>query len=428
MNATLRAPTGPTVRETSPPLIRAAIVGVSGYGRWHLLMAMEQALIGRLQLVAATVINQTEEAVICARLRRQGVPVFERYEDMLAAVTGRVDVVLLPTGIQWHAPMTIAALAAGAHVLVEKPITATLQDVDRIIAAQAGARRLVAVGFQDLYVPVAHDIKRRVLGGELGRLQRVSVRAQWPRPESYYARNTWAGRLQAEGAWVLDSPVNNAFAHFLMLALFWAGTEPIHAADIVQLEAELYRVHAIESFDTVSLRARTSDGIEILFYGSHAGREDRPPEITLAGDAGEITWVYEKDYTIDRVGAATETLAVPSQLDTRLSVLESLVARLRGEPAFIVGPELARTHTRIMNALHEFFPIHEVDPREIEVTREKEGVFRRIRHFDATLNEALRRHALFSEVNAPWATPGAAKTLDAYESFAGAKPLANHSS
>jgi predicted dehydrogenase len=406
-------------------LIRAAIVGVSGYGRWHLLMAMEQALVGRLQLVGATVINQAEEAVICARLRRQGVPVFGRYEDMLAALAGRVDLVLLPTGIQWHAPMTIAALAVGAHVLVEKPITATLQDVDRIIAAQAAAQRLVAVGFQDLYVPGAHDIKRRVVAGDIGRLQCVTVRAQWPRPESYYARNTWAGRLQAEGAWVLDSPVSNAFAHFLLLALFWAGPEPAHAAAIVQLEAELYRAHAIESFDTVSLRARTADGIEILFYGSHAGQKDRPPEITLTGETGEIVWTYERDYTVTRGGAATETRVVPTQLDTRLSVLESLVARLRGEHAFIVGPELARAHTRIMNALHEFFPIHDVEPREIEPVRENEGVFRRIRHFDATLDEAIRRRALFSETNAPWATPGTAKSLAAYEAFGGTAPAAN---
>jgi predicted dehydrogenase len=275
------------------------------------------------------------------------------------------------------------------------------------------------VGFQDLYVPGAHDIKGRVLAGELGRLQRITVRAQWPRPESYYARNAWAGRLRADGAWVLDSPVNNAFAHFLMLALFWAGTEPTTAADVVQLEAELYRAHAIESFDTVSLRAHTASGVEILFYGSHAGRENRAPEIKLSGDAGEITWVYEENYAIRRAGAAAEHVVVPSQLDTRLSVLESLVARLRGEHAFIVTPELARSHTRIMNALHEFFPIHDLDPRQIEVTREGEEVFRRVRQFDALVDEAARRHALFSEASAPWAIAGSARSLFAYESFGG---------
>ena len=405
--------------EPRHPLIRTAIVGVSGYGRWHLLMAMEQALVGRLQFVGATVINQTEEAALCARLRRQGVPVFETFDQMLTALAGRLDLVLLPTGIQWHAPMTVAALAAGAHVLVEKPIAATVQEVDRIIAAQTATKRLVAVGFQDLYVPAAHDIKRRVLAGELGRLRRVTVCAQWPRSENYFSRNSWAGRLRADGGWVLDSPVNNAFAHFLMLALFWAGTNPAEAADVVHLEAELYRARAIESFDTVSLRARTASAVEILFYGSHAGQEERPPEIKIAGDRGELTWVYEKDYAISLPGVPPLKLAVASQLETRLCVLESVIARLRGEPAFVVTPELARVHTRVMNALHEFFPIHAVSPPHIEVTQSHAETFRRIRNLDAKLADAAKRHVLFSETDAPWAFRGNARSLEGYQSFAG---------
>ncbi len=406
-------------------MTRAAIVGVSGYGRWHLLMAMEQSLVGRLQLVGATVINQAEEASICARMRRQGVQVFDRFEDMITALAGRIDLVLLPTGIQWHASMTIAALRAGAHVLVEKPIAATLQDVDSIIAAQSTTDRLVAVGFQDLYVPATHDIKRRVLTGEIGRLRRVTVRAQWPRTEDYYSRNAWAGRLRADGAWVLDSPVNNAFAHFLMLALFWAGNQPEAAAEVVSLEAELYRTHGIESFDTFSMRARTAGAVEILVQGSHAGREELPPEIKITGEGGEITWVYEKEYTLSRVGACAKTFAVPNQLETRLSVLESLVARLRGEHAFIVGPELARAHTRLTNALHEFFPIHIIGPEHIDVAQETDGCFRRIRQFDRTLADAARRNTLFSETDAPWAIAGHAQSMEAYASFAGCWPTRN---
>ena len=131
-------------------MIRAALVGVSGYGRWHLLMAMEQMLLGRLQLVGATVINGKEQSAICRRLERKGVPVFASFEEMMAALAGKIDLLLLPTGIQWHAPMTLAGLQAGAHVLVEKPVAATLHELDAIIAARAAADRIVAVGFQDL--------------------------------------------------------------------------------------------------------------------------------------------------------------------------------------------------------------------------------------------------------------------------------------
>ena len=72
--------------------------------------------------------------------------------------------------------------------------------VKRGRAAQAKTGRLLAVGFQELYVPAAHDIKARVLRGDIGTLRRVTVRAQWPRDDAYYARNNWAGRLRVNGA------------------------------------------------------------------------------------------------------------------------------------------------------------------------------------------------------------------------------------
>lgn len=401
-------------------MIRAALVGVSGYGRWHLLMAVEQMLLGRLKLVGATVINGKEQSAICRRLERQGVRVFASFDEMMAALAGEIDLLMLPTGIQWHAPMTIAGLQAGAHVLVEKPVAATLQEVDAIIAARAAGDRLVAVGFQDLYVSAAHDIKTRVLSGEIGRLRRVVVRGQWPRSSAYYGRNAWAGRLKLDGKWVLDSPVSNAFAHFLMLALFWAGDGPATVAELVELDAELYRAGRIESFDTASLRIKTANGVEILFYGSHAGREEFVPEVKLCGDAGSITWVYERAYTIRRAGRPDESLAVPDQLDTRLRVLDAMLDRLEGGSSFIVTPEMAREHTRVIDALHDYFPIHTVPAAHVESKAGEGGIFHRIRDFDTLVTTAAERGTLYSATGAPWARPSdGPRSLRGYGQFSG---------
>jgi predicted dehydrogenase len=403
-------------------MIRAALVGVSGYGRWHLLMTMEQALLGRLRLVGATVINGVEQAAVCRRLERQGVRVFATFEEMMNALAGEIDLLLLPTGIQWHAPMTLAGLRAGAHVLVEKPVAATLQDVDSILAAREAANRLVAVGFQDLHVPAAHDIKRRILAGEIGTLRRAVVRGQWPRSSAYYARNVWAGRVQLGRDWVLDSPVSNAFAHFLMLALFWAGRTSDAVAEPVELDAELYRAGRIDSFDTASLRLQTDEGVEILFYGSHAGQEEVVPQVKLIGDAGTITWVYERTYTVDRLDRPAEILPVPDQLDTRLTVLDAVLTRIERGRGFIVTPELARGHVQVINALHEYFPIHSVSASHLEEKNGGAGVFRQIRALDETMNEAVASGLLFSAVGAPWAKGSVgARCLRGYTSFGGAR-------
>jgi predicted dehydrogenase len=288
-------------------------------------------------------------------------------------------------------------------VLVEKPVAATLQDIDTILAARLIAGRLVAVGFQDLYVSAAHDIKRRVLAGEIGRLRRMVVRGQWPRSSAYYARNGWAGRVRLDSGWVLDSPVSNAFAHFLMLALFWAGETPEAVAVPVELDAELYRAGNIESFDTASLRIQTAGGVEILFYGSHAGRQDLVPEVKLSGDSGAITWLYERTYAIERAGRSPETKRVPDQLDTRLQVLDAVLTRIETGRGFIVTPELAREHTRLINALHERFPIHSIAAEHVDRKVRDGGTFHQIRDFDSIVADAAERGVLFSGTNAPWA-------------------------
>ncbi len=382
-------------------MIRAALVGVSGYGRWHLLMLAEQALLGRVRLVAATVINQKQEAGLCDRLRAHGVELFDDYAAMLAALAGRVDLVLIPTGIHHHAAMTIAALRAGAHVLVEKPLCGTLQEADAIIAAARAAGRTVSVGFQDLHPPLVHDMKRRLLAGEIGTVRRVVVRAHWPRPSAYFTRNGWAGRARADGTWVLDSLVNNACAHFLMLALFWAGADAESAAEPVSVEGTLLRVHPIETFDTASFRLATPGGPDIEFHGTHVGNRELRPEVRVIGETGELVWTYERDCVLRRADGTSLALPVPDQLSTRLLVLENALTRIAGLPAFVVTPALARAHTRVVHALHALLPIHTVAAEHLVSHTETAGVFVHLPGIDDALERAAREGLPLASLGLP---------------------------
>lgn len=386
-------------------MIRAALVGVSGYGRWHLLMAMEQMLLGRMELIGVTVINRPQQEAICRRLERRGIPVFPTFEAMMSQIAGRVDLLLLPTAIQWHAPMTLAGLRAGAHVLVEKPVAATVGDIDTVISASQEAQRLVTVGFQDLYDPAVLDIKQRILSGQIGHIHQILVKGQWPRSTAYYGRNNWAGRLRVDNAWVFDSPINNAFAHFLMLALFWSGKTAGSTGEIATIEAELYRANPIESFDTASLRLRTSSDVEFLVYVTHAGKEEHPPEVSVLGENGSITWSYERACVVEQRGQPVEIMKVPEQLDVRLRVLDATLSRLETGEGFVVTPAMAREHTRIINALHEFFPIQTVPASHLISPCGTDGETRRIPDIDILIEQAAAKGHLFSEAGAPWAIP-----------------------
>ena len=108
----------------------AAIIGISRYARYHLLMALEQALHGKLRLAAAVVVNPVEEAFFCQRLRSLGCEIFHDTRTMWSRWAGRIDLCLIPTGIHLHAPMTLEALESGACVLVEKPLTASVAEAE----------------------------------------------------------------------------------------------------------------------------------------------------------------------------------------------------------------------------------------------------------------------------------------------------------
>jgi predicted dehydrogenase len=76
---------------------------------------------------------------------------FLRYEDLIAR--SDVDVVLVANPHAYHTPVTLAALAAGKHVLVEKPMSLSLADADDIIAAQQRSGLVVQVGTMRRYAP-----------------------------------------------------------------------------------------------------------------------------------------------------------------------------------------------------------------------------------------------------------------------------------
>jgi len=335
-----------------PSRLRAVLIGISGYGRIHLGLARAAQPLG-LDLVAAVVINRDEEPAEVARLQREGCRIYSDYESMLRAERGRAELCLIPTGIAWHERMTVAALAAGMSVLVEKPLAGSVREVEAIAAAERAASGcFVAVGFQDLYNPAVHALRRRLHEGLIGRLERVRFLGLWPRPTSYFRRNHWAGRLAADGAPVLDSVLSNAFAHFVNLALFLAGPETVSAAVPGEIEAVLWRTNAIETFDTGVIRAVSAEGVRFWFGASHACASTHEPEIVLEGSEGTLTWLHEREWRLETRSGAHERCALPDAQANRAAMMDAVLRRLADPTVFVCGPTLALAHTTLIERAH----------------------------------------------------------------------------
>jgi predicted dehydrogenase len=401
----------------TPP--RAAIIGVSGYGKIYLERLLHHAARGDFEIAAATVINRREELSACAELEAKGAMIFGDYHEMLEAQAGQLDLVLIPTGIHWHARMTLAALAAGANVLVEKPLAATVQDVRTIRDTAPASGRFVAIGFQDIYLEDNLTVKRRLVEGALGRLRRIRGRGLWPRDDAYYARNDWAGRIRSGGEWVLDSPLANALAHFLNLALFLAGETPERSAAAVAIEAELYRARRIESYDTAAVRVTTRAGVEICFYASHSCAEAVEPELHLEGDGGTAAWSAAAGWRLQSAREGETALPARGETQARREMFARVLRRLHDPSTFVCGPEIAAEHILCVNGAHAATPIHDLAPAWVELRRSGP------RGADQPVIAGLAEHVgrafatgrLLHESGCPWAAPAGKLSLENFPIF-----------
>lgn len=259
---------------------------------------------------------------------------------MWRAMRGNVDLTLLPTPPHTNCALAIEAFSAGSHVLVEKPIATCVADAKRMKdAALAGGRKLF-VGFQDIYLKANRQLKRELARRIYGKVSAISFLGLWPRTVGYYSRNAWAGREKL-GEWLInDTPVSNAFAHFLNLCLFFAGHDEPASAATLEVEAELFRANDIETFDTAALRIRTDAGIPVHFFCTHASEEEAVPTIRIKSESATILWKFEDGIYLNS-GGQEEFRKLPAGMDTRIPMLRNIVAALHAEQADICTPDIA---------------------------------------------------------------------------------------
>jgi predicted dehydrogenase len=348
------------MRKTCPQL---ALVGISGYGRIHLDLVREWTDRGLARLAAAVVINPKEEQEAVTELQQQGCRIYPSHETMWESEAGQIDLCLIPTGIHLHARMTIMALRAGANVLVEKPLAGSTAETESIRAVERTSGRFVAVGFQDVYAPSTAWFTDVLRSGRIGEIRSLRTLCVWPRPQRYWQRNGWAGRLSVDGFPVHDSPLNNACAHFALLSLIFGGC--VDEAPLRLESAELFRARAIESFDTAVVRLITVAGTKIWLGVSHSSQAEHRPEILIEGTAGSARWIYESSAAWRNNSGEGETRALGSQHTVRREMMASVLRRVSDPSVEICTTALAARHTSLIDAVHAWAPIATIPLSEI---------------------------------------------------------------
>lgn len=396
--------------------MRILLVGIGGYGNSYVNMLLDAPEQDRFVIVGA-VDPYPESCRRFAELQSRNVPVMPSLEDFYDSERS-ADLAIISTPPQLHAAHTELAMSRGSHVLCEKPLCTSPGDAVRMAEAQSRWNKHVAIGYQWSFSRSIEQLKSQILAGDFGRPIRLRTLVLWPRDESYYARNRWAGTIKdARGQWVLDSPANNACAHYLHNMLYVLGDRPDRSITPATLTAELYRAHRIENYDTAVLRCRTTDDIDIHFVVSHATVERRGPVFHYEFERATITFDEQPGASI-LANTANGLRICGSPNEDRARKFWHTLDCIQGHASPLCGIEAATPHTQCVWAAQRSMPLIADFPHSsIRVT----GPIGKQSTTVAGLGDALRQcydqWKLPSELGFEWARQGETVSLPAHGAF-----------
>jgi len=403
--------------------VSIALVGISGMGLHYLITLLEEFSPEAIELLAV-VDPFSEKSDRYSEVRSRGIPVFSSLNEF--SESGNfAELVVISSPIHFHVPQSCEALRQNSHVLCEKPLGATIQDVGRVIQQRDAARRWVRIGYQWSYSAAIQALKKDILGGKLGKPVRLKSLYLWPRDESYYQRNSWAGKKKdKEGNWILDSPANNAMAHYLHNMFYVLGDQIETSAQPVEVMAELYRAYTIENYDSVGARVLTEDGVELLFFASHATAEERGPIFSFEFEHTTVTYGEPSDDIIatDRQGKEKH-YGSPEANHPFLKLFEAVEA-VRKPKTILCSPEAASSQTLCINGIQESFPEILTFPESI-VQHDMEKGSRWVKGLSEALYDCYQKGILPSEADFSWARQGGLVDLRNYKYFPGGVPPEN---
>src|SRR5437867_3079684 len=141
---------------TTNCVTKVTLVGCGAASELLHAPAIKQLIAGEM-LTSVVVIDRSEPRIEKLRRILPQAAGHADLSDVLYELDGSLVIVALPHNL--HAPITIKALEAGAHVLCEKPMARTSVECDQMLAAAASSGRLLAVGHFRRFFPVTKLIR-----------------------------------------------------------------------------------------------------------------------------------------------------------------------------------------------------------------------------------------------------------------------------
>lgn len=277
--------------------IRIVQVGMGGWGRsWSRRIVPQVTGVEAVAWVdpvpAALTLAQTEGGVPANRC-------FSALEEALHAV--EADAVLITAALPGHVPTALTALAAGKHVLIEKPFAATVADARRVVVEAEKRQRVLMVSQNYRFFPAVQAVKSLVREGTLGATGHVTVDFRRDLSATPNGKNAYH---RSQHPLLMDMAI-----HHFDLMRYVLGQEPrtitCHAWNPVW-----------SPFDdpATALATITFDGGAVVSY--RASWVSRGPATPWAGEwrmecsGGEIAWTSREDSSSTHLGEVADRVLV----------------------------------------------------------------------------------------------------------------------
>ena len=321
-------------------MLEVAVIGVGWAGQQHL--AAYDALDG----VRVVAVAGLEEPVRTALADRYGIERHvARWEDLLEL--DGIDAVSVAVPTFLHAPIAIAALERGLHVLCEKPIARNEPEARSMVEAARAAGRVLDVGFNHRHRGDIHKLKEVIDEGRLGRP--YYAKAWWLRRTGIPGRGSWFTTAELAGG----GPLVDIGVHVLDYSLFVLGGPAVTA-----VSASTYDLLATAGFgfnpdsgktsvagstgfdveDLATVFMRLADGATLLVEASWAAHRIDGDQfgLTLYGSRGGAELIVQ-DYApsgslrifTDDAGAPAETRLTAPPGGGHNAVVEQFLAKVR---------------------------------------------------------------------------------------------------
>lgn len=228
-------------------------VGVIGTGA--ISQVVHVPIFAEREDVDLVAVADADEHKAEALSKRFGVPYVLSTEETIARPD--LDAVVISTPNHLHEEMAIAALEAGKHVFVERPLATSSEGAKRVIDVAEREGKILVVGMPHRFRPGVAALRNFIAGGELGHL--YAVRGSWMTRLMPASRHTWRhDRQEAGGGALIDLGVPA-----LDLCLWLVGFPAMKRVSCITSPAD----GAVE--DAATLMAETADGIALTLEVSN---------------------------------------------------------------------------------------------------------------------------------------------------------------